>query len=164
VKSIYIVRHAKAGDHSANRDFERELTERGRMDAAKMAKALAEKVSGVDLILTSPAARTLATAGAMAAGLSFPQNKIVSDRRLYNAEEGAILNVIREVGDNFHSVLLVGHNPGLTDFVNGALGTMITSIATSGVVHGILAIDSWEELNWRKGTLKFYIDPDDVRE
>jgi phosphohistidine phosphatase len=161
MKRLYLVRHAKAGDHSAKHDFERELNERGKEDASQMGKVLSERTFPVDFILTSPASRTLATARAIAHELAFAEDNISSDRRIYNAEEATLLKILQHVDNGYHSIMLVGHNPGITEFANSIFGILITSMATSGVVGGTLQIDSWEELGWGKGKLEFYITPDE---
>jgi phosphohistidine phosphatase len=62
MKTLLLVRHAKATHESGYSDFERPLTEKGIHGAEKMAKHLQEKGIIPQLFVTSPALRTHQTA------------------------------------------------------------------------------------------------------
>ena len=58
MKSLFLLRHAKTErDSPSGRDFDRQLTNRGRGDAARLGKELRKESFKADLILSSPAAR-----------------------------------------------------------------------------------------------------------
>ena len=67
MKILTLIRHAKSSwkDESLL-DLDRPLNKRGRRDAPMMGKRLAERESCADLMISSPAARALATAEAIA--------------------------------------------------------------------------------------------------
>src|SRR5258705_10067545 len=100
------------------RDLDRPLNERGLKDAPRMGKRLRERGVHPDLMVSSPAVRALATCRALARELGYPEEKIKIDKRLYHAAEEQLLTVIKECG-KFQDpglVLIIGHNPGLTEF------------------------------------------------
>ena len=70
MKTLYLVRHAKSswGD-PALPDRERPLNERGLRDVAAMGKRLAQREVNPDVLMCSPATRTLATAQHLAKAL-----------------------------------------------------------------------------------------------
>jgi len=160
VKTLYIVRHAKSSwDDPLLDDFSRPLNERGKRDAPKMAKRLKEKRIVPDLMLTSPARRAKSTCKRMAEIFGYEDDKIKTERDLYLASENTILEVVRSVKDKYNSLILFGHNPGLTAFVNAIGKQQFYNVPTCGVAAFELRIDSWKALNYGDGNLLFYDFP-----
>jgi len=162
VKTLFIIRHAKSSWDASNvDDFDRPLNERGKRDAPRMGKRFKEKDIHPDLMVSSPAKRALSTAKKIAEVLKYKKDDIKSDRRLYHADEETILTVIRELKDNRNVVMLFGHNPGLTEFVNSLMdGSQdIDNIPTCGVVAFQFSIEHWTEIDWGKGKMLFFDYP-----
>ncbi len=159
---LYIIRHAKSSwDNTELRDFDRPLNDRGLKDAPRMGKRLKERGVHPDVMISSPAVRALATCRALALSLGYPEDRIKVDKRLYHAGEEQLLSVIKECR-NFQDpavLLVVGHNPGLTEFANRLLDDTIDNIPTCGIVAGELNIQSWEELMWGCGEREFFETP-----
>ena len=110
-RRIVLFRHAKA-DWPQVSDQERPLAERGRKDAAVAGRKLADTGVPFDLALCSTAARTRETW--KLAVQELPQRpKTVYEERLYEASPGQLIAVLNETPDDVHSVLLIGHNPGV---------------------------------------------------
>src|SRR5690606_35960721 len=65
-----------------------------------------------DLLLASPAERVRLTLDATR--LDIP---VQWDRRIYLADGGTLIDVLRTVDDSAQAVLLAGHNPGLQQFI-----------------------------------------------
>ncbi len=162
MKTLYLIRHAKSSWEATDiEDFERPLNERGKRDSPRMGKRLKEKDIHPDLILSSPAKRALSTAKKIAKILSYPKENIKTDRKLYHADEDTILAVTQNLKDKFNTVMLFGHNPGLTDFVNTLMDGEfdIDNVPTCGVVAFTFGMDSWKDLTWGKGKLLFFDYP-----
>ena len=162
MKTLYIIRHAKSSWEDPNQDdFDRSLNDRGKRDAPRMGKRLKEKDIRPDLILTSPAKRAFSTAKRIAKVLKYDKDGIKADKRLYHADEEVILSLVQGLKDKHNIVMVFGHNPGLTDFVNsfqsGELD--IDNVPTCGVVAFELDIDSWKNAAWGKGKIKFFDYP-----
>jgi phosphohistidine phosphatase len=161
MKTFYVIRHAKSdwGDPTLD-DFDRPLNKRGEADAPRMAKRLKEKEIHPELMLSSPAARAYATCKKIAAILRYPEDSIRTDKKLYHADWETILSVIQTLPDKFDIVMIFGHNPGLTDFVN-EIGkrTDIGNIPTCGVVAFQFKTDSWKTLSAGSGDILFYDYP-----
>ena len=118
MKVLFLVRHAQSSwDDVQLSDRERPLTEKGKRDAVKMGKRLAAAQVTLDAILTSPAKRAQATARAIAKRLGFERGTIVLDERLYGREAEELLQVVRGLDDDCKRVMLVGHNPELSELV-----------------------------------------------
>ncbi len=162
MKTLLIIRHAKSSWDASNvDDFDRPLNERGKTDAPRMGKRFKEKDIHPDLMLSSPAKRALSTAKKIAKVLKYPKDNIKSDRRLYHADEETILTVVRELKDNRNVVMVFGHNPGLTEFVNSLMdGSQdIDNIPTCGVVAFQFGIERWTDVDWGKGKMLFFDYP-----
>jgi phosphohistidine phosphatase len=119
-RTLWLLRHAKAvADPPEGRDdFDRVLAPRGRRDAAALGNLLARRGTGSgpagaplpQLALVSPAARTMATADLVLAGLvPAPRRKAPDD--LYGADPEDVLAHLRQLDDDVASVMVVGHNP-----------------------------------------------------
>lgn len=102
---LILWRHAEAED--GLNDLARELTPKGRKQAAKLAAWLNARLPGECRILSSPAARALQTAQAL-------NRKIETVPELApGASVEAILKAAGWPGDGDGSVLIAGHQPDL---------------------------------------------------
>ncbi len=148
MKKLIVVRHAKSSwDNPGLPDFERPLNKRGKKNAPFMASVLNKKEIKPELIISSPANRASSTAKIFAEEFDYPQSHIHYDEGLYEADSLDILNVISATQDYIDSVMIFGHNPGLTDFVNFISEGGIENIPTCGVVFLTLKAKSWNDLS-----------------
>jgi phosphohistidine phosphatase len=146
VKTLLLVRHAKAspGDPSLP-DRDRPLNERGLREVAAIGQRLAQRGVKTDVLLTSPATRALTTAEQLAQALAIRRKDIVVIERLYNALPGDLLGVIQGLGDEHARVMLVGHNPGLTELANH-FASEITHLTPCAVAEFTFAAASWADI------------------
>ena len=111
---LLLLRHAKASwDDPQMPDHGRPLNARGRQAIQHMRDALRRFDLRVDLVLVSSARRTLQTLQGLAPWIA-PEAVEPMDA-LYLAPAAAMLHTLRQVTPTMHSVLLIGHNPGLHD-------------------------------------------------
>jgi phosphohistidine phosphatase len=159
MKTLILVRHAKSSwNDQAQRDIDRPLNERGRHDAPLMADNLNKRGTHPQRILCSPALRTASTAEIFANRLSIPKELIHLERQIYLAGSGHLLQLIRHQDDNIDSVMLVGHNPALTDFFNDLCQqATLDNMPTCCVAELSLPITQWCDLGNGQAELK-YID------
>ena len=160
MKTLYVIRHAKSSwEDISLADINRPLNERGEHDAPYMGKRLKERRVVPDLLISSPAKRALATGEKIGAILNYSKEKIKTYRDLYHAEDENILRIIKNINDKHDTVLIFGHNPGLTDFVNRLTDTNIDNIPTCGIVACNIKVNSWEDIGWGKGKVDFFDYP-----
>lgn len=146
MKSLFLVRHAKSSwKHSALPDRQRPLSDRGRRDAPGMGRRLHKRGVDLDLMVTSPAVRALATARILAAELGYPRRRIAVDERLYPGEARQLRSVIGELDDALEQVMLIGHNPSLSELAHH-LASRITHLPTCAVAEFTLDADSWSRV------------------
>ena len=158
MRKLILLRHAKSSwkDTSLD-DFDRPLNRRGKKDAPIMADKLSMRKIKIDLIISSPAKRTTETAKIFANILGY-QSEIIFNDKLYEASYNEILEVINLIDDKYQNVLLVCHNPGITDLANYISNYFIENISTSGIV-GLSTNNSWKNINENGCTFLFYDYP-----
>lgn len=148
MKTLILVRHAKSSWKDASlADRDRPLNKRGKRDAPEMGRRLAARGGAPDLIVSSPATRALATARIIAAAVGYPADRIREDERLYLANPAELLEAIRDLEDGYERVFVLGHNPGLTELVNGLSEPAVDNVPTCGVVELRLMVDRWADLS-----------------
>jgi phosphohistidine phosphatase len=116
---LVLLRHAKAVPHGAAKDFDRALEPRGRVEAGRAARLLADLGLAPDVAVVSPARRTLETWAQVEPYL--PAAAVEHDATVYEADAKALLDCAArrpEAG----TVLIVGHNPGLKDLARLLMG------------------------------------------
>ena len=112
------------------------------------------------LIIASSAARARATAKFIAEALQYPAEFLQVEKELYLATADQILKLVCNQEDNFSDLLLIGHNPGITDLVNRLLPSIgLNNLPTSGVVALDFDTKKWSELAEVSAKLGFYDYP-----
>lgn len=160
MKTLYLLRHAKSSwDEPGLNDYHRPLNHRGEKDAPKMGKRLRKSDVHVSLIISSPAVRALSTAKLVGEELGVAPQSIREEKNLYHAGPEAMLSIIRSLSDSLDKVMLVGHNPGLTEFADQLLDEDLGNIPTAGVIEARLKIDSWKDASWGCGVMELYEYP-----
>jgi phosphohistidine phosphatase len=160
MKTLHLIRHAKAeqADYS-KKDFYRALTTSGMMDAARMARNLAETKPQIDLIICSPAERTTRTAEIFADQLKFDSEKVVYFEELFDGRLQEYLKVINEIGADKNEVILVGHNPNISYMAEYLTGNDIGDVPTSGIVSIVFENLNWAEISKKSGQLVSFVSP-----
>jgi phosphohistidine phosphatase len=119
VKRLSLLRHASAAASPTDgNDFDRPLTPHGLAEASALGRHLRAAGESPGLLMASPALRTRQTAEALASELSLPPEHIALEPRLYLAEAEEILGVIREAPVETTHLVVVGHNPGLSQLAS----------------------------------------------
>lgn len=160
MKKVYIVRHAKSSwDNPLLNDSERTLNKRGKRDAPFMAKLLKKIENNPDLIISSPAVRAFSTAKIFAEVINYSRNKIRLETSIYEADINDLLLIISRLDDKIANVIVVGHNPSVTDFVNYVTGQNITNMPTCSICAIEFNFNSWKNILYEKGNLRFFEYP-----
>jgi phosphohistidine phosphatase len=159
MKKLFIIRHAKSSWKDIKlKDFDRPLNKRGEDNLKMMSKFFSEKFQTPDLILSSPAKRAKLTAIGFANRLNYKVEAICFNENLYMASAGEIKEILSKQKDENKNLMLFGHNPGLTDFVNIYSNQYLENIPTCGIV--ILETEKkWNELIEKRLIIKDYFFP-----
>ena len=114
---IIIFRHAEASFSGGGKDFDRSLTARGKekcfLRAKQLAGYLGKDVSVVCLV--SPAVRTQQTFDIISSDLLV--KKLITEQRLYNAKWQVWMNCLNNLPETKSPIILVGHNPEISELV-----------------------------------------------
>lgn len=140
------MRHAKSSwkDDQLN-DHQRPLKKRGIKDAKNMGKYLKSKDHVPGRIVCSTAERAVQTADVLSKACKYSKEIFYMDK-LYMAETGDFFEIIKDLPDDIHSVMLIGHNPGMEAFLQ-ILTRKVESLPTASIAYLKIPVKSWSELN-----------------
>jgi phosphohistidine phosphatase len=147
MKTLLVLRHAKSSwDDSGLDDHQRPLNARGERDAPRVGRLMRDERLRPDLVVSSDALRARLTAEAAADAAKYPVT-ILLEPRLYHAGAVDILAAVRDVSDEeFETVMIVGHNPGLEELVALLTGEP-EDMPTAALARIELPIDRWSDLD-----------------
>jgi phosphohistidine phosphatase len=160
MKRLTLVRHAKSSWKDTDcADIDRPLSGRGKREAPRMGAFLAQQGLRPDIILSSPARRARKTAKLLAQEIPGAEDRLLFDPALYEASATVLLERVRALDEAWQHVMLVGHNPGLTDFANLLTAIGIDNLPTCSVLIADLAVDAWREAAAGCGQPILYVVP-----
>ncbi len=160
MKTLTLVRHAKSSwKDTSLADRDRPLNKRGKRDAPEMGRRIVDAGIRPSLIVSSPAVRAWTTARIIANEIGYPLEFLQRDSALYLASVNGILDVVVSQDAGFNNMMLIGHNPGFTDFANYLVPGLTNNIPTAGVVSVELDTDDWSLYDKPDVTLLLYDFP-----
>ncbi|GGM01947.1 SixA phosphatase family protein [Micromonospora yangpuensis] len=122
-RTLLLLRHAKAESPRGVPDVDRPLSARGETDASAVGAWLARHTLLPDVVLCSPARRTRETWQSVAVGMTGDPPEggpagatpvVRAEAGIYQALPQTLLALLRTVPSTATTVLLVGHNPGVS--------------------------------------------------
>ncbi len=160
-KTLLVMRHAKSSWRTDGPDIRRPLSGRGTRDALVAGQVLT--TFDIDVVLCSAATRAQQTwQEATAGGASAGSVRVLES--LYHAGTDQTLGILREVPASARTVLLIGHEPVLSDLITSlAISSKLTAqveskFPTSGLA--VLAHErDWDELEYGSATLTAFEVP-----
>lgn len=161
MKMLLLMRHAKSSwDEAGRADFDRPLNDRGRRAAPFMGEVLRREGLVPDVIVSSPAERARQTTDSVVAAGDFDR-RIVFDENIYEASANALRQVAERLEESAGSAMLVGHNPGMEDFIRYLTGE-IEPMPTAAVAVISLEVETWADVTGRCGRLEMVLRPRDL--
>lgn len=162
MKTLYLLRHAKSSwkDETLS-DIERPLNGRGRKAAQTIGDFLKREGIIPDLVLSSSAVRARQTTDLLLKAANFSTD-LRFDERIYEAGAQKLLEVVKQVEKSKKSVLLVGHNPGLEEFLEVLTGAT-DSMPTGTLSKVVLEASSWAAIGDNGGTLEWIVKPKQLK-
>ncbi len=160
MKTLLLVRHAKSSwKEPGLQDFERPLLEKGKSRTEKVAIYLRERKVFPDLIVSSHAVRAFETAKIFAEVLGYPHHEIQVDGQVYFSGATGLQQVAFGLPDGKNTVIMVGHNPAITQFANEFLENKIDYMPTSAVVSISFDTAEWKEIPLASKKINFVVYP-----
>jgi len=146
MKQLILVRHAKASmSDSEPKDIDRPLSEKGEQDAPEMARRLSVQNNKPELIVSSSAFRALTTARLFAEEFGISKERIVSQKTLYENTLDGYLQLIQELDSNLQKVMIIGHNPTMTNLVNLLAPALVDGMPTCAIAVINFSFEDWRE-------------------
>jgi phosphohistidine phosphatase len=162
-RTLVLVRHGKSSWDLDVDDHERPLSARGRRDAEAIGRWLSERSLRPDLVFCSTAIRTKQTwEYAMAGGAT--AGEVQYRHEIYHAWVPELLTLIRNVGEEIHTLLVLGHAPGIPDLVENICvrtqssdwAQMDSKFPTSGLAV-VNVPGPWKELGKARAELASFV-------
>lgn len=174
MKTVILLRHAKSDwSDASQRDFDRPLNGRGERAAVLMGQWARREALTFDAVVASPAARVRDTLDKFMQSYG-PHAEPVWDKRIYLASAATIAEVIADSADDSEVVLLVGHNPGLEEFIlvhvpddggSALRDDVAEKFPTASIAVLDFEIDHWGDLpaaEAEAGRLRCFVRPRDL--
>ncbi|GAA1116105.1 histidine phosphatase family protein [Kitasatospora arboriphila] len=164
-RTLVVLRHAKSAWPEGVPDARRPLGPRGLRDAPVAGRWLHDRGLVPEAVVCSPALRTRQTLELAAAGWDeAPPTEF--DERIYAADGGELVEVVRGLDATVGTALLVGHQPGVQDLVEflaagtggEAMARLRTKFPTSGIAVLALA-GPWRDAAGRGARLLDFAVP-----
>jgi phosphohistidine phosphatase len=157
---LYFLRHASAGEHVPNpkKDDLRALDKEGIDQCGYVGRALTALQVQVDAIVSSPLKRCTQTASLVGNELGY-EGKLLLDPGLRPQAGLADFRRLLEKYARFEAILVVGHNPNLSQFL-GAVISDPGSEASFDLKKGAVAK---VEMRRTSGTLQWCLTPKVLR-
>ncbi|MEO1001335.1 MAG: histidine phosphatase family protein [Pseudomonadota bacterium] len=170
MKRIVLLRHAKSSwSDPEMEDIERPLNQRGRLTAPMMGAWIAEQRLDPDYVILSPARRSKETWDRMARVMEKAPKPQV-EKSLYMADPETMLKILQAAPKDADTVLLVGHQPGLSSFarklangtVPGGPKRAFTKFPTGAAAVIEIDAEDWTETEFGEGEFRAFACPKEL--
>ena len=146
MKQLLLIRHAKSSwDDSSINDIDRPLNDRGKKDAPKMAERLVDKKVKIDGFYSSPAKRALTTCKLFVKAYDKKEKNIIEVTELYEPHVENFFEAVKNADNDFDTIALFSHNPGITAFVNQLTDVKVDDMPTCSIFAIKVDIKKWDE-------------------
>jgi phosphohistidine phosphatase len=157
MKSLLLLRHAKALRQPADDDLERALAPEGIEACARMGRFLKAAGFVPTALLTSPARRARETLAEVAAAADWHQPHEV--RPLYEAKPADVIAELRLVPDSGDLAVAVGHEPTWSKTASKLIGGGEIHLSTGSAACIGFDLESWRDLAKGRGRLLWLVPP-----
>ncbi len=175
MKRLLLLRHAKSLRDEAMTDRKRPLNARGRDDAPRMGSYMHHRRYLPELVLCSPARRTVETWELIAPELVEAAETRFADA-LYMAPAATIAKLVLAADDSISVLLVIGHNPGLeecaltltrapaTEEERKSLAALRAKFPTCALAVLDFDVSAWGEVKPASGALVDFARPKDLND
>ncbi len=133
MKTLILLRHAKSELPSVSqKDFDRRLSDKGRIDIVKVSVAFNLLGIQPDAILCSSSTRTRETLETYLK-VSGVKTKILYLDELYHASASEILNIVNQYENQYNHIMVVGHNFGISTLADRLSKSGAEQMSTSAI-------------------------------
>jgi phosphohistidine phosphatase len=163
MKRVIIVRHAKSVPYGYDNDFYRDLTDKGETDAEKISERLKSLGVFPDLVIASPATRTMHTASVFCQNLDYDLSKILQIEDLYEGiTTQRFIELLQALPETVQTVFVFGHNPTVYYLAYNLVKYFNSDMPTCSTVAIDFQVEKWSEVSARAGQLVFQLTPKSI--
>ncbi len=137
-------------------DIDRPLNKRGKRDAPAMGRRLRARGVEPDLIVTSPAKRARRTTMEIAKAIGYDGDVSVAEP-IYGGGPDEIIRLARSTDIAITSLMMVGHNPDMTDLANSLTDFCVDNVPTCAIFCA--RFESWGSVETGAGQFEFFDYP-----
>jgi len=150
-RRLTLLRHGQAQASAPGGDMDRALDASGRAEVAAASAAIGA-LDKPTLLLVSHARRTRETADIFIDALTLRDVPIQYLPELYLASTATLRRLLNRQSNDHSHLCLIGHNPGLSDFVFGALldhsaRDRYRGLATAGWASWAFMAERWQDFS-----------------
>lgn len=157
---LYLMRHAQAVPGTSQvSDKDRTLTAQGTNDALNVGMKLRADNSTISIIVSSPAARAIATARLVAKEINIEVDQIQLEENIYRSDKIEILKVLYRISNSVTSLLLVGHYPTIIELHNYLSANKSLTTMNTAELCALTFEMPWSELTESSGHHEFSYHP-----
>jgi len=122
MKTLYLVRHAKSSwDYENISDIDRPLKIKGIRDSYEIARRFKLRNLFPDIIYASPANRAIHTALIFIRVFEVGYDRLLVNEDIYDGDIDDLKNIVKNVSNDYNSVMIIGHNPVISEFATSML-------------------------------------------
>lgn len=161
MKTIHFIRHAKSSWKNPEiADIDRPLNKRGIRTAPLMAEQFLDAGCCFKHVFCSPAKRAQDTIQLIQKRLHVIPISWTTDSKLYCFDSNQLINWCEHLDNDLSEVLVIGHNPALTDLTNKLTCANLENIPTCGYVRLVgLKLNDWKDIRNSSFKLISFLQP-----
>jgi phosphohistidine phosphatase len=161
MKSLYFIRHAKSSWENYTVDFNRDLIPIGILNSQLMALKTKSLIPNDVVIWSSNSNRAKKTCIIFTEIWNHNQKLIYFSDELYTFDAFKLANIIKNCPNSVENLIIFGHNPAITDFVNKFGDRLIDNVPTSGFVKLNFPVSDWNFI--KTANTEYFITPRQLR-
>lgn len=161
MKSLYLIRHAKSSWENYTDDFNRDLIPKGILNSKLIALKIKSLIPNDAVIWSSNANRAKKTSIVFTEIWKHNQKLIYFSDELYTFDLFKLANIIKNCPNTVENLIIFGHNPAITDFVNKFGDSFIDNVPTSGFVKLNFSVSDWNFI--KTANIEYFITPRKLR-
>ena len=157
MKTLCLVRHGEAAIKPGIADFDRPLTSWGRQQVKNSGKEFTKLNLSFDLLVTSSALRAVETGSMLTEAMNY-QGVVETRSTLYDASQSAFLAELLTFSNDYASILVVAHNPGIFEV---AMKLLFAECIGFGCGDGLVLefpVEDWRDLLSVDGSVVQFIN------
>lgn len=150
MKTLYLLRHGKAEAGSSGSDADRQLSAKGEKQTRLVSTWIENGNHVPRKIISSHASRAYTTAAILAQQLNIPLEEIDIQKAVYHGDALILKELIEYTDDTIDVLLIVGHNPAISDLANFFFQPTIDGLPTAGLAMLTFEMNSWRSIDRKR--------------